>query len=714
MRAPMMRMTSVAGVDTQVQVQTVIQQLAAIPTRQYIMVSGKGGVGKTSLSASLAVKLAMEGHCVLVVSTDPAHSLGDSLDQDLGGGKPVRLGGTDLEVWGMEIDIEAAKREFQAVAASPRTQQEAEGLFGSVGLTELVSKLVDLNLAEVLNTPPPGFDEGVAISKVVDFVEKEEYAKFTRIVVDTAPTGHTLRLLQLPEFLEAAIGKIVRLRRKIGQSGGMVQGLFNLTGAEERLNSAAAKLEVWQEKLHKVGQLFRDPTRMEFIIAGIPTVLSVRESGRLLEALRKGDVPCKRVITNQLVSETNGETYIKMKLQAQKQSLAELAQAPQVAGLEIIKAPLVDLEIRGVPALRYFGDTVWRQGRLPAWEAMQQPTSKGPRRFYLLGGKGGVGKTSLSASLAVQFAAEGHSTLVVSTDPAHSLGDALAQALAGGEPLKVTEAVDLPLYAMEISPEEARAEMRSFAKSGGSEKLEDWLGGVGLGSLAAELKDLQLGQLLDTLPPGADEAIAISKVVKFLKDPKFAHFDRILFDTAPSGHTLRLLGLPDFLDQTIGKVLRLRQSLQNTTGALSSFFTGQEQKKSDLDVAVAKLEEVKERLQEAKALFRDVEQTEFIVVTIPTVMATRESCRLIDALRKEGVPVKRLCVNQILPEANTEAFLRRRRADQSAALRLLSEDPGLSKLQQLNAPLLDLEVRGLMALRYFGGLVWDQPAAPPK
>jgi hypothetical protein len=98
---------------------TTDQQLSAFEAisqgtdRKYILVSGKGGVGKTSLSASLAVRLAAEGHTTLVVSTDPAHSLGDSLAQDLSGGKPMPLEGTDLPLWGMEIDPEEAKAELK-------------------------------------------------------------------------------------------------------------------------------------------------------------------------------------------------------------------------------------------------------------------------------------------------------------------------------------------------------------------------------------------------------------------------------------------------------------------------------------------------------------------------------------------------------------------------------------------------------------------------
>jgi phosphate starvation-inducible protein PhoH len=86
--------------------------------RKYVMVSGKGGVGKTSLSSSLAAKYASEGHDTLIVSTDPAHSLGDSLGQRLPGGKPVAIEGTALPIWGMEIDPDLATEEFKSFAST--------------------------------------------------------------------------------------------------------------------------------------------------------------------------------------------------------------------------------------------------------------------------------------------------------------------------------------------------------------------------------------------------------------------------------------------------------------------------------------------------------------------------------------------------------------------------------------------------------------------
>ena len=126
-----------------------------------------------------------------------------------------------------------------------------------------------------------------------------------------------------------------------------------------------------------------------------------------------------------MISEALGDAFLRLRLRDQAKALAMLADAPELAGLQELRAPLVDLEVRGLPALRYFGGLAWAplMGRLAAGAE---------RRYVMLGGKGGVGKTSAAAALGVQLAQEGHNTLVVSTDPAHSLSDSLAQARLRG------------------------------------------------------------------------------------------------------------------------------------------------------------------------------------------------------------------------------------------------------------------------------------------
>ncbi|KAL0288643.1 UNVERIFIED_CONTAM: ATPase ARSA1 [Sesamum radiatum] len=309
------------------------------------------------------------------------------------------------------------------------------------------------------------------------------------------------------------------------------------------------------------------------------------------------------------------------------------------------------------------------------------------RKYYMLGGKGGVGKTSCAASLAVKFANNGHPTLVVSTDPAHSLSDSFAQ----------------------INPEKAREEFRSASQKNGGSGVKDFMDGMGLGMIADQLGELKLGELLDTPPPGLDEAIAISKACLmfnwkvFLRFFKYNMFTRIVFDTAPTGHTLRLLSLPDFLDASIGKILKLRQKISAATSAIKSVF-GQEETQQN---AADKLEKLRERMIKVRELFRDTNSTEFVIVTIPTVMAISESSRLCASLRKESVPVKRLVVNQILPPSASDCkFCAMKRKDQTRALGMIQNDPELSSLTMIQAPLVDVEIRGVPALQFLGDIVW--------
>ncbi|XP_030929205.1 ATPase ARSA1-like isoform X2 [Quercus lobata] len=302
------------------------------------------------------------------------------------------------------------------------------------------------------------------------------------------------------------------------------------------------------------------------------------------------------------------------------------------------------------------------------------------RKYYMLGGKGGVGKTSCAASLAVKFANSGHPTLVVSTDPAHSLSDSFAQDLTGGTLVPV-EGPDSPLFALEINPEKAREEFRSATQKNGGTGVQDFMNGMGLGMLADQLGELKLGELLETPPPGLDEAMAISKVIQFLESQDYNMFTRIVFDTAPT----------------------FRQKIASATSAIKSVF-GQEETRLD---AADKLEKLRERMVKVRELFRDTDSTEFVIVTIPTVMAVSESSRLRASLKKENVPVKRLVVNQILPPSASDCkFCAMKRKDQSRALDMIRNDTELSSLELIQAPLVDVEIRGVPALKFLGDIIW--------
>lgn len=170
------------------------------------------------------------------------------------------------------------------------------------------------------------------------------------------------------------------------------------------------------------------------------------------------------------------------------------------------------------------------------------------------------------------------------------------------------------------------------------------------------------------------------------------HAERPPALTAPArprlqGHTLRLLSLPDFLDLTLGKVVRLRQKLSSAATAVKSIFGQQD---ADQDEAVNKLEALKRRLQEVKDLFRNQKTTEFVIVTIPTVLAISESGRLLQSLRAESVPVSRLVVNQLLrrPAAGSADVAELREtlaAREGELLKLLEGAGGISDEQRHGA-----------------------------
>ncbi|KAI8111650.1 hypothetical protein M9435_004150 [Picochlorum sp. BPE23] len=656
--------------------------------RKYVMVSGKGGVGKTSLSASLALQFARAGHTTLLVSTDPAHSLCDSLDQDVSGGSPVQIEGVDYPLWAMEIDPEVEREKFKAYTSGDG-RKAVDSVAGGFGLTGLFEQLSDIKLGELLDSPPPGFDEAVAIAKVQQFVTKEEFAKFTRIVFDTAPTGHTLRLLTVPDFVDASLTKIIELRQSISHASQAVRSLFN-SSEEDKVD----KLVQLQQNIRQVKSLFRDSESTEFIIATIPTMLAVNESVRLIHALRKENIPCHRMVVNQIIREGTGDAYLKMKLKGQERALDEISRDEQLASLKPIMSPYLDLEVRGVPALSYLGSRIW--------ENMRDELSSGEeRKFFMLGGKGGVGKTSCSASLAVELGQFGFRTLVVSTDPAHSLSDSFDQDLKGGDPVEI-DGTNGNVWGLEIDIEAAKEDLRSLGKGENGKDFDDFLDGLGLGGITDQLKSLRLGEILDTPPPGIDEAAAIAKVVQLLKTEEYSGFNRIVFDTAPTGHTLRLLTLPEFVNTSVGKILRIRQKIVGFADSVKGIFTGGEK----VDKTNEKIERFQKSMTEAREIFRNELTTQFIIVTIPTMMAVSESSRLAEALRKEDVPVKYVLINQVLDGSTTDAFFKNQYKDQQRALQFLKSDVDLGNLEIHESPVFDLEIRGTAALQYFGDVVW--------
>jgi arsenite-transporting ATPase len=280
-----------------------VEEVYAADKKQTIFVGGKGGVGKTTVASALAVELASRGDLkVLVVSTDPAHSLGDALDVDLRSaqGNPVTL--TDPVTGGRldasEVNAAVALQDFRDSLAS----FDIDRLATSMGVSPAI--LEGLGLREfsgLLNNPPPGLDELVALGNVMDS-EKE----YDVVVVDTAPTGHTLRLLALPQFLNGLLGKLVKLRVKLSGLTSTLQAFLGDTGAKERaqtMDTAMDRLETFQTKITNLEQRLKDDSLTSFLVVTIPTKLAVAESKRLVTELTSQGIAVKNIVINQCVGD---------------------------------------------------------------------------------------------------------------------------------------------------------------------------------------------------------------------------------------------------------------------------------------------------------------------------------------------------------------------------------------------------------------------------
>jgi len=305
--------------------------------------------------------------------------------------------------------------------------------------------------------------------------------------------------------------------------------------------------------------------------------------------------------------------------------------------------------------------------------------------YVLYGGKGGVGKTTMAAATALASARDGTPTLVVSTDPAHSLSDTLETEIPG-EPTQIRE--ETPLFAAEIDPDAALEE----GLLGGENPLGGLLGG----------DEDPLGGAM----PGADEMAAIRTLLEYLDDPRF---ERVVVDTAPTGHTLRLLELPEMLDSMVGRMVTMRERMSGMMGGLNPFGDSETDEQERIDG----LEAFAERIERLRALLRDPAQTDFRVVMVPEEMSVLESQRLVERLDAFGIPAGTLVVNRVMQDpaemadVDPELFVTPNHADcEFCARRWEVQQRALAQAQDLfrnhevrRVPLFAEEVRGEELLR---------------
>ncbi|KZX16488.1 arsenical pump-driving ATPase [Methanobrevibacter cuticularis] len=311
---------------------------------------------------------------------------------------------------------------------------------------------------------------------------------------------------------------------------------------------------------------------------------------------------------------------------------------------------------------------------------------KGKTTFVFVGGKGGVGKTSVSSATAIWMANQGKKTLIVSTDPAHSLSDSLEAPVSNSPTLIMSN-----LYAVEIDPEIAmkqqQAQLESQKLSSGSEQA------MGLDILGDQLD-------MASSSPGADEAAAFEI---FLQVMTTNEYDVVVFDTAPTGHTLRFLSFPELMDSWLGKMIKVRTKLGSVASAFKNMvpFMGDENDPQ----STADLEETKRKIDEAKKVMSDPEQTTFKMVVIPEEMSIYESDRAMDALNKYNMHVDGVIVNQVMPDIENCDFCQSRHKLQQKRLALIRQKFSHQELAEI--PLFKDEVKGIEKLEEVAAILYE-------
>lgn len=213
------------------------------------------------------------------------------------------------------------------------------------GMAETGSFLADIS------SSIPGIDEAMSFAEVMKQVQSMDYSC---IVFDTAPTGHTLRLLQFPTTLEKGLGKLMSLRDSFGGLISTASSLMRGPGGEDLIEQSMSKLETLKRIVEEVNTQFKDPELTTFVCVCIPEFLSLYETERLVQELARFEIDCRNIVINQIIfpGEVGASRLLAARVRMQQKYLDQFNELYE--DFHLVKMPLLEEEVRGVQALKAF------------------------------------------------------------------------------------------------------------------------------------------------------------------------------------------------------------------------------------------------------------------------------------------------------------------------------------------------------------------------
>ncbi|MEK6779047.1 MAG: TRC40/GET3/ArsA family transport-energizing ATPase, partial [Candidatus Deferrimicrobiota bacterium] len=542
---------------------------------RYTFFSGKGGVGKTTLAAATAVRTADAGKRTLIVSTDPASNLGDVFERPIG----HRVTEIAPNLFALEIDPDSATQEYRDRLLGPLRAV----------LPPDVVKVLEEQFRSACTVEIASFD------RFTDFLGDTEY---DHVVFDTAPTGHTLRLLKLPVDWSRHIEESAR-----GSGQTCIGPVASIQGAKAKYDRAVAAL--------------RDPGDTEFVLVCRPERTSVDELFRARGELRELGIGNFRIVVNGMIPAGAGGPFDSLS-SSQREQVRRLSGMLDHPRLEV---PLQGGEVKGLSALRRFaaiafdkkpdylhgGFTGTRpfRGFSPPGVLGKMVNGGAEGKTVVLTGKGGVGKTVAACALAARLARGGKRTLLATTDPAAHIGQVLsAEVTSEVRPVPGYPGLFAARIDQKASVEVYKAKILSRAAASGH-------------------TDEMLAVVREELSSPCTEEMAVFEEFSALVER--ADFDVVVLDTAPTGHTLRLLELPYDYGRQVEMMVAVRKDDAAAAGA-----------KGKLDALLRRL--------------KDPDSTAFFVVIYPEYTPIFEAKRAAEELKESGIEVQGVIANFILDE----------------------------------------------------------------